>query len=112
MFSILATLLGLVFAFSGFGKVQQNAMQVASAEKLGYTSRLKQIGMLEILGGVAALVFSWTSFKIIAALAIVGLNLIMAGAVVFHVKGNDAKGSIPAVVLFVLGCVALATIPA
>ena len=112
MFTTLATILGLLFTFSGSGKVQKKPMALAAAEKLGYTKSMVQIGALEMLGGIAAVVFSRTDYRVISVLAIVGLNLVMAGAVAFHVKAKDFKGTIPAIVLFVLGCVALATIPA
>ncbi len=107
MFTVLATILGLLYTFSGSSKIQKKPMATAAAEKLGYTNILTQIGVLEMLGGMAAVIFTYVNFHIIAFLAIIGLNAMMAGAVVFHVKAKDVKGSIPAIVLFALGVLAL-----
>ncbi|MEY4347610.1 MAG: DoxX-like family [Actinomycetota bacterium] len=107
MFTVLATLLGLLFTLSGSSKIQKKPVAVAAAEKLGYTNILTQIGILEMVGGMAAVIFTYLDFHIIAFLAVIGLNAMMAGAVVFHVKANDAKGAIPAAVLFALGVLAL-----
>lgn len=109
-FTIAATILGLIMTLSGSGKLQRKPMAVAAAEKLGYTNIMTKIGALELLGGVAAVAGSYfTSFipGLIPFLAVCGLSTLMAGAVVFHVKANDVKGAIPAIVLFALGMLAL-----
>lgn len=108
MFQPLATVLGLVLTLSGSSKLQQKPMAVAAAEKLNYTNIMKPIGVAELVLGIVAVLGYWDFMPdILVAGAVLGLSIIMAGAVLFHLKAKDAKGAIVPLVLFVMGIAAL-----
>ena len=108
MLQPLATALGVVLALSGSSKIQNKPIAVAAAEKLNFTNIMKPIGIAELLLGLFAVLGYWDFFPdVIAAAAVLGLSVIMAGAVLFHLKAKDVKGALVPLVLFVVGIAAL-----
>lgn len=99
---ILAVLLTLGFAMSGLQKLTSAKMMVEGAAHLGVPySRYKVIGVLEILAAIGLIIGLWVAALGIAAA--VGLVLLMAGAVTFHLRAGDKVGQFgPALLLGVL----------
>lgn len=102
---ILAVLLALAFAGSGLQKLTSAKMMVEGAAHLGIPySRYRVIGVLEILAAIGLIVGLWVAALGIAAA--VGLVLLMAGALVFHLRAGDKIGQFgPALALGVLALV-------
>lgn len=99
---VLATLLGLVAAFSAFGKYSMNDRAVESLFRLGLKKRqIRLLGTVEILGALGLLVGIW--IPILGLLASIGFVLYFLGAVFAHIRARDsAKDIFPALILLVL----------
>ena len=112
MFVALSTIFGMVMTFSGFGKVTKNPMAVKAAEALKYTNILMFIGVAEMLGGIVAVTGNYFKFipDALQRTAIMGLVIVMAGAIMFHVKAGDKKGAIIPAVLGAIGVLALSVV--
>jgi DoxX-like family len=99
---VLAVLLSLVYAGGGLQKVTGAESGLKNADHVGASHGLwKGIGALELLAVVGLLVglAVWP----LGVAAGIGLVLLMAGAVVFHVRAGDTvKGFGPAVILGIL----------
>lgn len=109
MYIALSTIFGMVMTFSGYGKVTKNPMAIKAAEALNYTNILMFIGSVEMLGGIVAVTGNYFSFipSVLQRSAIFGLVVVMAGAVMFHLKAGDKKGALIPVVLGAIGVLAL-----
>ncbi|MGH3381916.1 MAG: DoxX family protein [Actinoallomurus sp.] len=102
---VLAVLLALVYAAGGLQKVTGSESGLKNADHVGVSHGLwKGIGGLEILAAIGLLVglAVWP----LGVAAGIGLVLLMAGAVVFHIRaGDNAKLFGPAVILGLLALV-------
>lgn len=99
-------------ALAGSGKLTNHPSAIAIAKKLNYTRILRQIGALELLGGVAAVTGNYFAFvpEWSQRAAVVGLCVILAGAILFHLKSKDIKGSIAPAALLLIGVFALSIV--
>lgn len=97
--SLLAALLVVAFAAVGTAKLAAMPAMRAKAEHVGFSvTAYRRIGLLEVLGVVGLLVGALV--PVIGALAAAGLLVLLAGAVVAHVRNGDGIREIaPAVVL-------------
>jgi hypothetical protein len=97
--SLLAALLVVAFAAVGTAKLAAMPAMRAKAEHVGFSvTAYRRIGLLEVLGVVGLLVGALV--PVIGALAAAGLLMLLAGAVVAHVRNGDGIREIaPAVVL-------------
>ncbi|MGW4028607.1 DoxX family protein [Streptomyces sp. NPDC004838] len=105
---VLSALLALAFLGAGSGKVAgNNPKMLESAAHLGYSARTYQvIGALELAGAVGVAVGLWWAPLGIAAAS--GLVLVMAGAVISHMKAKDAFAlTAPSLVLGLLAAATL-----
>lgn len=104
---ILAILLALAFGASGAQKLAGAKMASDSAGHLGIPfSRFRLIGVPELLGAIGLLVGLAVWPLGVAAAA--GLVVVMAGAVVYHLRAGDKiAGFGPALVLGLLTVVEL-----
>ena len=102
---ILATLLGLVTAFSAFGKFSKTPKAVDMLRQLGITdSQIRTLGIVEVLGALGLLVGIW--IPILGLLAAIGFVLYFLGALIMHVRSKDAaKDMGPALILLVLSII-------
>ncbi|MEY2634883.1 MAG: DoxX-like family [Actinomycetota bacterium] len=109
MYIALSTIFGMIMTFSGYGKVTKNPMAIKAAEALKYTNIMMLIGGAEMLGGIVAVTGNYFSFipAFLQRSAIFGLVVVMAGAVMFHLKAGDKKGSLIPLVLGAIGVLAL-----
>lgn len=101
--------LGILMALAGSGKVTNHPSAIAIAEKLGYTRILRQIGALELVGGIVAVTGNYFAFvpELLQRAAVLGLCVVLAGAVLFHIKAKDVKGTFAPAALFLIGVFAL-----
>jgi len=95
---VLTTVLGLWFTLLGAGKALALPSMAERASHTGFTvGGYRVIGLLE-LAGVAGLFLGWAVTGIGVAAA-VGLLLLLAGAVVTHLRvGDRLAGAAPAMV--------------
>ena len=106
---IIAGLLAVAFALSGFMKLGQPKAKLASSG-MGWVDdysdgQVKTIGTLELLGAIGLVLPALLGIaEILTPLAAVGLALTMAGAAVVHAKRGE-KQMIP--INVVLGALAL-----
>jgi hypothetical protein len=108
MFQPLATVLGLVMALSGSSKIQSKPVAVAAAQKLNYTNIMKPIGIAELILGIVSVLGYWDFVPdMLVVGAILGIAVIMAGAILFHLKAKDVKGAVVPLVLFLMAVAAL-----
>lgn len=101
--------LGILMALAGSGKVTHHPSAIAIAKKLGYSRILRQIGTLELIGGIVAVTGNYFAFvpELLQRLAVLGLCTVLAGAVLFHIKARDFKGTLAPAALFLVGVFAL-----
>jgi len=97
--TVLAALLVVAFAVLGTAKLAALPAMRAKAAHVGYSvTAYRRIGLLEVLGVVGLLVGA--SVPVIGALGAAGLLMLLAGAVVAHLRNRDGIREIaPAVVL-------------
>lgn len=89
--TILSIVLALVFAGAGGAKLAGQPMMRESATHFGIPwERYRLIGVLEVAAVVGLLV--GLAVEPLALAAAVGLVLLMAGAVVFHLRAGDPPG--------------------
>ena len=105
--AIVSGLLVLAFLGAGAGKVAANKMAQEQAAHSGFSvAAYRRIGALELAGAIGLLVGLW--WAPLGVAAGIGLVLLMAGAVVVHVRLKDpVKLAAPAAVL---GLLALAAV--
>ena len=96
---VLAGLLIIAFAAIGSAKVAAVPAMRARAEHVGYSvSAYRKIGLLEVLAVVGLLVGAFV--PLIGVLAAAGLLMLLAGALVTHLRNGDGVREIaPALVL-------------
>lgn len=102
---ILATLLGLMTAFSAVGKFSKNPKAVDMLRQLGITdSQIRMLGIVEVLGALGLLIGIW--IPILGLLAAIGFVLYFLGAMIAHVRAKDPmKDSAPALILLILSII-------
>lgn len=102
---ILATLLGLMTAFSAVGKFSRNHKAVDMLRQLGITdSQISLLGIVEVLGALGLLIGIWV--PILGLLAAIGFVLYFLGALIKHVRAKDPmKDMAPALVLLILSII-------
>ena len=102
---ILATLLGLMTAFSAVGKFSKNPKAVDMLRQLGITdSQIRLLGIVEVLGALGLLIGIWV--PILGLLAAIGFVLYFLGAMIAHVRAKDPmKDMAPALVLLILSII-------
>jgi uncharacterized membrane protein YphA (DoxX/SURF4 family) len=106
--ALFSILLFLAFVSAGVQKVVFNPMMSKAAEHLGFTKRgYQRIGVVEILGATAVVVgvvaSGASALGVINEMGAAGLTVMMAMAVVFHVRNGDgAKYFTPALALGLL----------
>ena len=96
---VLAVLLALVFAAAGVPKITgaKSALENADHLKVGH-GLWKVIGVLEVLAAIGLIAGLWVWPLGVAAG--IGLVLLMAGAVMYHVRnGDSAQKFSPPIVL-------------
>lgn len=96
---ILAGLMVIAFAAAGSAKLAAVPAMRAAAEHVGFSvSAYRRIGLLEVLGVLGLLVGAFV--PLIGALAAAGLLMLLAGALVTHLRNGDGVREIaPALVL-------------
>jgi hypothetical protein len=106
----LATVLVLAFGFLGTAKLAAVPAMRARAEHVGFSvDAYRRIGALEILAVLGILVGG--IFPVVGAFAAVGLLLLLAGAVITHLRAGDRlKALAPALVLGLVAFVFLALV--
>jgi len=97
--TILAGLLIAAFAATGSAKLAAVPAMRAKAEHVGFSiAAYRRIGFLEVLGVLGLIVGGFV--PVIGALAAAGLLILLAGAIVAHLrKGDGIREIAPAVVL-------------
>jgi uncharacterized membrane protein YphA (DoxX/SURF4 family) len=101
---VLQVLLGLFFIFAGFNKLRDLSATVSMFGNLGLPSVLAYVvGGGELLGGIALMIPRLTR------LSVMGLLIIMIGAVFIHITKipGGLAGGIPALVCLILLAVLL-----
>jgi hypothetical protein len=97
--TILAGILIIAFAVAGSAKLAAVPAMRAKADHVGFSvAAYRRIGFLEILAVIGLIVGAFV--PAIGALAAAGLLMLLAGAVVTHLRnGEGIREIIPAVVL-------------
>jgi len=106
MTSTLAIILAAVFLFTGLPMALGRPESVSQGEHLGFSARnYRLLGLVQILGAVAlGLGLLWKPIGIAAA---IGFSLMMAGAVVVHLRAGDPTAKTVPALLF--GAASIAT---
>ncbi len=99
---VLAALIAVVFVAAGAAKILAVPPMQAAADHAGFSvAAYRRIGVLEVAGAAGVLV--GLSHPLLGGLASVGLLLLLAGAVVTHLRNHDGPREVaPAVVCLVL----------
>ncbi|MPY55997.1 DoxX family protein [Streptomyces spongiae] len=106
---VLACLVAVPFLAIGMTKVLAlKPMREKAAESGHSVSAYRVIGALEVAG--AAGVVLGLAVPLLGGLAGAGLLLLMAGAVITHVRNGDARGATPALVCAALVAAYLAAL--
>jgi len=106
---VLQWILAVAFVVSGAMKVVQPAAKLA--EKMDWVPTVKPatvkiVGAVEVLGGLGLVLPMLTGIAtILTPIAAMALALVMLLAAIKHFQMNDAKGSVPSLVLMVLSIV-------
>ena len=104
---VVQALLALAFAGAGLMKLTSER-KVLVDRGMGWAEHysggaVKLIGAVEVLGAIGLVLPAALGIApVLTPIAAAGLALVMAGAVVDHVRRDDAKGAVPALVLGVL----------
>jgi uncharacterized membrane protein YphA (DoxX/SURF4 family) len=105
---ILSVLLALIFLTAGSPKVTNAKSAQPMRDKLQLSSRLwATVGGLEGLAAIGLV--AGLFFPLLGVAAAAGLCILMAGAVVTHLRVGDNRGALPAAVLLVV-CIATVAI--
>jgi len=111
---IITGLLAVAFIGAGLMKVAQPRAKLA-ANGMAWTNDysdagVKLIGLAELLGGIGLILPALTGVApVLVPIAAAALTVIMIGAVVWHVRADDAKGALPSTVLGILALVVAVT---
>lgn len=107
---IITGLLAVAFIGAGLMKVAQPRAKLA-ANGMAWTNDysdagVKLVGLAELLGGLGLILPAVTGIApILVPIAAAALTVIMIGAVVWHIRANDAKGALPSAILGLLSLV-------
>ncbi|WP_223838306.1 DoxX family protein [Saccharopolyspora pogona] len=102
----LSWLVGVAYTIGGVAKLAGVGVMRKDAEHFGFSYRLyRLIGALELLGGIG--VAAGLLLKPIGLAAAAGLALLMAGAVVAHVRAKDPVGKTAPAAVCGLLCIAI-----
>jgi uncharacterized membrane protein YphA (DoxX/SURF4 family) len=105
---ILTLVLAAVFLGAGIPKILGTKTSLRMRDQLQINPRLyRVVGFLEI-AAVAGLLIGLV-VPVLSVAAAVGLALLMIGGIVTHISAGEAKGSLPAAVIFA-AAVAAATL--
>ena len=111
---IITGLIAVAFIGAGLMKVAQTRTKLA-ANGMAWTNDysdagVKLVGLAELLGGLGLILPAVTGIApILVPIAAAALTVIMIGAVVWHVRNDDAKGALPSLVLGLLALVVAIT---
>ena len=99
---VLAALIAVVFVAAGAAKILAVPPMQAAAGHAGFSvDAYRRIGVLEVAGAGGVLI--GVTYPLIGGLASAGLLLLLAGAVVTHLRNHDGPREVaPAVVCLVL----------
>lgn len=104
---IVGVLVIVGFGLAGASKLAGSQQMVEAAERLGFSSLMRPIGVAEVLGALGVLIglivsdLEWLG--VLAALGLVGMSI---GAITYHRRGGDGPQDMaPAAVLGVLSVV-------
>lgn len=102
-----AALLALAFLLTGAMKTLRSKEKIAEANgdwALDFSpAALKAIGLAEVLGALGLVLPPLANTAtVLVPVAAIGLALVMAGAVVLHVRRGEGKEAVPSVVLLLL----------
>lgn len=98
--ALFAVVLAVAFAAAGAGKLAGSARVTEVMEHVGVRPPLRgAIGVLEVVAAVGLLIGLWVEW--LGVLTSIALVLLMAGAIVFHLRVDDRTRRIvaPAVLL-------------
>ncbi len=104
---IIASLLAVAFLAAGGMKLARPRRELITsgmswAEDFS-DSQVKGIGALEVLGALGLILpAAFDIAPILTPIAATGLFLVMAGAVVVHLRRNEGSGAVPALALGLL----------
>lgn len=91
----LQVLLALLFAYTGFTKIFQGKVAFSNSQGWEHdypASTLKFFGILEILGAIGLVVpFATNILPILTPVAATGLAMVMAGAILAHIRRDEFK---------------------
>jgi hypothetical protein len=103
---IIIAFLALIFVISGLSKASGNEKGLSGTREVNVPDKLaRAIGFLETLlalGLIISMKWNWMLF-----FPLVGLWIIMAGAVFFHFRANKLRTAIPAFFLLTVISIAL-----
>jgi uncharacterized membrane protein YphA (DoxX/SURF4 family) len=98
--AVLTIVLAVVFLGAAIPKILGTKTSLQMRDQLQIDAQLfRVLGFLEIAAAAGLLI--GLVVPMLGAAAAGGLALLMIGAIVTHVRAGDAKGSLPAAVLFV-----------
>ncbi|WP_072804052.1 DoxX family protein [Rhodococcoides yunnanense] len=103
---IVSIFLAVALSVSAFGKLSKNPQIVSTIEGVGVpTDRIPWLAYAEILGAVGLVVglFVWP----VGVAAAIGVILYFVGAVIAHLRVDDAKGTGPSAFLTLVAVAAL-----
>ncbi|MEI8261217.1 MAG: DoxX family protein [Actinomycetes bacterium] len=102
---VLAGLLGLMTAFSAFGKLSKNARTVDMLHHVGLSdSQIRLLAVIEILGALGLLVGIW--IPILGQLAALGFTIYFLGAAIAHARKKDPiKDIAPSLIILILAII-------
>ncbi|MGW6454796.1 DoxX family protein [Streptomyces sp. NPDC055078] len=103
---VAAVLLSLMLAASGRGKLVKEKRVTETLTGLGVPLRwFGPLALLEIVAAVGLLAGIW--YRPLGVAAAVGTVLYFVGAIITHLRANDAKGTVSPGVVLVLSAVPL-----
>lgn len=103
---IVSIFMAVALTFSAIGKLTKNPQVIPIMEQVGVPAdKIPWLAYVEILGAIGLVVglFVWP----IGVAAAIGVILYFVGAVIAHLRVNDAKGSGPAAFLTLVAVAAL-----
>ena len=108
---LLGIILAIGFATAGGAKLAERAVVDRTRTHLGIEqARYRLIGTAEVVAALGILAGLWRPLIWVGLLAAMGLQLLMAGAVAYHVRAeDDFPEAIPAIVLGCLSFLYLTT---
>jgi hypothetical protein len=93
---------GAVAALAGAAAVRDSWDRIGVGDALGTV-----IGLLELAAAAGLLIGLRRGWSWLGTAAAAGLAALMLGAVIYHVRADDAAGSVPAALLGLVACTAV-----